>query len=244
MQDNEASYYNVWGVDNVAYGPIELPALINWIQDQRVVADSWIYRPDDATWSRAGQLAQLKMFFKDKRATQLDDTTIRQRAGPDVQPAMLRRIKMFAEMDDLQIMSFAKYLDVVRVRQFETVVREGEEGDAMYMIMDGELRSRALRGGKETTYNTMGIGEFFGEMALLDHGPRSADVVANKDSMLLKISASAFDRIVKEAAALATPFLYALSKTEVSRMRQLIHKYEASINFSRTAGVSVPGDGQ
>ena len=240
MQENEPILYNVWGVDNVAYGPIELPALINWVQDQRVIGQSWVFGQDKSQWCQAKDLPELKMFFRDKRAPEVPGTTITRRAGPDVQPAMLRRIKMFAEMDDLQIMSFAKYLDMVRVRQFDVVVRVGDPGDAMYLILDGELRSRAIHQGRETTLNTMGSGEFFGEMALLDHGPRSADVVANKDSTLLKISAAAFDRIIKEAAALAAPFLYALSRTEVARMRQLIHKYEASINFARTAGVT-PG---
>lgn len=238
MQENEPSLYNVWGIDNVAYGPIELPALINWVQDQRVVGESWVYGQDKAQWCAAKDLPELKMFFRDKRGPEAPGTTISRRVGPDVQPAMLRRIKMFADMDDLQIMSFAKYLDQVRVRQFEIVVREGDPGDAMYLILDGELRSRSVHEGRETTFNTMSSGEFFGEMALLDHGPRSADVVANKDSSLLKISAAAFDRIIKEAAALAAPFLYALSRTEVARMRQLIHKYEASIKFSRTAGVA------
>ncbi|HAV61276.1 MAG TPA: hypothetical protein DCY13_02810 [Verrucomicrobiales bacterium] len=153
---------------------------------------------------------------------------------------MLRRIKMFADMDDLQILSFAKYLDLVRVRQFEIVVREGATGDAMFLILEGEVRSRSMQDGREITIATLGPGEFFGEMALLDHGPRSADVVANKDSVLLKITSRAFEQILKEAAALAAPFLYALSKTEVARMRQLLHRYEASINLSRLSRITPP----
>ena len=237
MQENEATLYQVWGIDNVAYGPIELPALVNWVQDQRVVTDSWVYRQDDRNWTKAGELPELKMFFRDKKPSRLDDTTIARRSGPDIQPAVLRRIKMFADMDDLQIMSFAKYLELVRVRQFDTVLREGAAGDAMYLLLEGEVRSRTVLDGRETTLTTMGAGEFFGEMALLDHGPRSADVIANKDSTLLKITSGAFASIIREAPALATPFLYALGKTSVSRMRQLIHKYEASISFSRSAGI-------
>lgn len=237
MQENEAALYNVWGVDQVAYGPIELPLLVNWIQDQRVVADSWVYQQEGKAWARAGSLPELKMFFHERKPARLDDTTITRRAGPDVQPAMLRRIKMFANMDDLQILSFSKYLDAMRVRQFDTVVREGDAGDAMYLILEGELRGRTVQDGRETILTTLGAGDFFGEMALLDHGPRSADVVANQDSTLLKISATAFEGIIREAPALATTFLYALSRTTVTRMRQLIHRYEASIKLSRTAGI-------
>ena len=240
MEENEAVFYHVWGVDNVAYGPIELPTLVDWTRDQRIVADTWVYGQDQTHWCRARDLPELKMFFRAARSDDAPDTTITRRAGPDVQPGMLRRIKMFADMDDLQILSFAKYLDLVRVRQFEIVVREGATGDAMFLILEGEVRSRSMQDGREITIATLGPGEFFGEMALLDHGPRSADVVANKDSVLLKITSRAFEQILKEAAALAAPFLYALSKTEVARMRQLLHRYEASINLSRLSRITPP----
>ena len=89
----------------------------------------------------------------------------------------------------------------------------------MYFILEGELRVRLEVMGKETTLATLTTGEFFGDIALLDHGPRAADVVANKDSTLVKISASAFDQLAKEAPDLATPFLRAIGKTLASRTR-------------------------
>jgi CRP-like cAMP-binding protein len=98
-------------------------------------------------------------------------------------------------------------------------VRQGDPGDAMYLIMEGELRARVVVGERETILATFGPGEFFGDMALFDHGPRSADVIANVDSTLLKISAIAFARLAKEAPALATPFLQATSRTLASRIR-------------------------
>jgi len=56
-------------------------------------------------------------------------------------------------------------------------------------------------------------------MALFDHGPRSADVVANMNSTLLKISAVNFNRLTREAPALATPFLQATARTLSARIR-------------------------
>src|SRR5882724_3802490 len=43
MVSNEAPLYWTWGADNIAYGPVELPALINWIRDERVLAGSWVF---------------------------------------------------------------------------------------------------------------------------------------------------------------------------------------------------------
>jgi CRP-like cAMP-binding protein len=81
----------------------------------------------------------------------------------------------------------------------------------------------------------MTAGDFFGEISLLDEGPRSADVIANTDSRLLKISASAFDGVMREAPALAASFLYGLSKSIGARVRILTQKYQDSIHFSRLA---------
>jgi CRP-like cAMP-binding protein len=89
----------------------------------------------------------------------------------------------------------------------------------MYLIVEGELRARVMVGDRETILATFGPGDFFGDMALFDHGPRSADVIANSDSSLLRISSISFARLAKEAPALATPFLQATSRTLASRIR-------------------------
>ena len=110
-------------------------------------------------------------------------------------------------------------MELQNVPQWSVVVRQGEPGDAMFLILDGELRARIMVGEKETILATFGPGDFFGDMSLFDHGPRSADVVANVDSTLLKISAVAFERLAHEAPALATPFLQATSRTLAARIR-------------------------
>jgi CRP-like cAMP-binding protein len=76
-----------------------------------------------------------------------------------------------------------------------------------------------MTGGQETILSTFGPGDFFGDMSLFDSGPRSADVVANVDSTVLKISDVAFDRLTREAPALATPFLQATARTLAARIR-------------------------
>jgi CRP/FNR family cyclic AMP-dependent transcriptional regulator len=70
----------------------------------------------------------------------------------------------------------------------------------MFLALEGEVRVRLMIARKESVLTVLGPGEFFGEVALFDHGPRSADVIANQDSSLLKISAGAFHRPVAEAS--------------------------------------------
>ena len=147
----------------------------------------------------------------------------------------LQGIKLFAGLGADQLESFTRYLEPVKVPQFGNLVRKGQHGDAMYVVVDGELRALTIIEGKESILATMGSGDCFGEISLLDQGPRSADVVANRDSTLLKLSNASFERLVREAPALAMPFVLALSRQAVQRVRQATKRYEDSIQFIRSA---------
>ena len=239
MQDDQvAPLYRVWGADNVAYGPVELPILINWVQDERVTPTTYVFADTEAVWRKASDIPELKVVLQ-RQAKALrarGDTAFMTAPGHGIKPGTLRRIKILASMEEKQLESFIHYMEVVRCRQFSHVVRKGEHGDAMFLVLEGELRALTMVDGKESTLSTMTAGDFFGEISLLDQGPRSADVVANLESVLLKISSSAFDRLVAEAPALALPFLLALSRSFVGRMRNLTKRYEDSVHFSRALG--------
>ncbi len=230
---DDAPRYYVWGLDNVAYGPVELPLLTNWVLDERVIADTWVFGKGNEAWLKAGQMEELTIFFE--RGSRRDRGGAGRSAArlSGIKIGSLRRIKLLAGLEERQLESFVQYMEVVDVKQFAEVFRKGENSDAMYLVLEGELRARVMVDKKETTLSTMTTGDFFGEIALLDHGPRSADVIANTDSRLLKISASAFERVLGEAPALAASFLYGLSKSIGARVRVLTHKYQDSIHFSR-----------
>jgi CRP-like cAMP-binding protein len=141
-------------------------------------------------------------------------------------------------MNDHQLGRFVQFMEVQQVRQWTEVVKQGSLGDAMYLVLEGELRVRLMIGNKETTLVTLPAGEFFGEISLFDHGPRSADVVANQDSVLLRISASAFRELVTRAPELATPFLLAICRTLTARIRADDKRIRDSIAFARSAAGS------
>lgn len=221
----------VWGIDQTPYGPIELPTLVSWIKDDRVTADTWVYAGKTSAWQKAAQIPELQMFFRPRAGgTQASVETI-----TGIDPRALRRVKILANMTDDQLERFTQYMEAEQVPQWAQIVKQGDRGDTMYLILQGELRVRINVAGKETILTTLTTGEFFGDISLFDQGPRSADVVANADSIVVKLSATSFQRLAEEAPDIATPFLLAIGKTLTARIRADNKRYGDSVKFARAA---------
>ena len=213
LQENMNEFF-IWGIDDSPYGPVELPVLIDWISDERVLANTWIFARRDGSWQRAAEIPGLQAYFSQ---TIIPDSAAASGAG--IAPGSLRRIKILSQLNDAQLDRLAEFMELHQVPQWLAIVKQGDAGNGMFLILQGELRARVMVGEKETILATFGPGDFFGDMSLFDHGPRSADVIANADSIVLRISDVAFDRLTREAPALATPFLQATARTLAARIR-------------------------
>jgi CRP-like cAMP-binding protein len=236
MAADVSDQFKILGSDDVIYGPVELPLLVNWVQEERIKNDTWIYRSGPDGWQKAAEISELKMFFHDQqnRLPAGYDTELRDRA-PGLKPGSLRRIKIFAGLSDEQLERFVKYIEVKNVKQFSEIVRQGEPGDAFFMILQGEVRVRMMIQGKESVLAVLSVGDFFGEVSLFDHGARSADVVANEDSVLLRMAASTLEKMVQEVPQVAAPFLFAMGKTLTARIRADNKRFSESVVYTRLA---------
>jgi CRP/FNR family cyclic AMP-dependent transcriptional regulator len=233
-QVEEECGYKIWAVDDVVYGPVDMPTLVEWVKEERVLVDTWIFDMQRGAWEKAGQMAELRLIFG-RLETAAGGAREHAPLVAGIKPGMLRRVKILGEMSDQELGRFAQFMEVQNASQFHTLVKQGERGDSMFCILDGEVRVRQMISGKETVLATLRAGEFFGDISLFDHGPRSADVVANLNSTLLKISADNFLRVTNEAPELATPFLSAICKTLVARIRADNKRLKDSISFARAA---------
>jgi len=220
----------IWGIDDSPYGPVELPVLIDWISDERVLADTWVFARRDGSWRRAAEITGLQAYFSQ---TSIPDSAAASGAG--IAPGSLRRIKILSQLNDAQLDRLIEFMELHPVPQWMAVVKQGDAGDGMYLILQGELRARVMVGDKETILATFGPGDFFGDMSLFDQGTRSADVIANVDSTVLKISDVAFDRLTREAPALATPFLQATARTLAARIRADNKRFERVTHLFRAS---------
>jgi hypothetical protein len=236
-QDNPSPGFFVWGLDNASYGPVELPTLVTWINDDRVLADTWIFDDRAKKWQPAKEIVELSVPIK-RRAKPAGETNtaVMAKAAAELKPGALRRVKILATFTEPQLERFAQFMEAQKVRQWQTVVKQGDMSDGMYLILDGEVRVRIMVASAEKILVTLGVGEFFGDVALFDRGARSADVVANVDTVLLKVSSSGFDRLCKEAPEIATPFLMAIGKTLASRLRADNKRYHDALRFIGASG--------
>ena len=224
--NDSIDYFYVWD-DGIAYGPVDLPVLVNWATERRVVAGNWIFSNRTGEWSRAGKMNELKALMADV------DSTTDPGAPAKIKAGQLRRIKVFGDMEQNVLESIIRYMEPVTFAPFKIVVKEGDPADAVYFVIGGELRTFATSSnGKVRDLVTMEAGDMFGEGALLDHGRRSATVVANTESLLLRLSLTDFSRINREAPAVAAPLLQALGRDLARQLRRLTRTYADSLIFS------------
>lgn len=83
------------------------------------------------------------------------------------------------------------------IRKGELLFRQGDEGTALYIILQGRIKISVSRRADTVTLAILGQGEFFGEMALLDDLPRSADATALDDSQLYALNRKDFISFLK-----------------------------------------------
>jgi CRP/FNR family transcriptional regulator, cyclic AMP receptor protein len=104
------------------------------------------------------------------------------------------------------------------------VFQEGEVGDALYIVFDGEVRiSRRISGRGEEPITVLGRGEVFGEMAIVDEQPRSADARAHGDGCtVLVLSQNDLDAVLHMPPAAASQFLYLVCGVLCHRLRTAI----------------------
>ena len=102
------------------------------------------------------------------------------------------------------------------IKNGELALRAGDRGDTAYFILSGAVEVFIERDGRHVTLARLGKGEIFGEMAIIDPGPRSASVRAVEDTICIVTTYDDFTRSITENPQFATEFL----RTLVARLRE------------------------
>ena len=95
----------------------------------------------------------------------------------------------------------------------DVLFEEGTTGRELYVVLDGEVEIAKLVGGRRTVIITLGKGEFFGEMAVIDGSARSASAIAaTAGTRVMRINHARFVYLVSQQPAFALMIMDALSK--------------------------------
>ena len=120
----------------------------------------------------------------------------------------LKRVPLFAELDRREVEQIARLFKERRFSEGETVTKEGSGGAAFFLIESGEAAVSV--GGKERT--TLRRGDYFGEIALIDEGARSATITASIELVCYGLTYWDFRPLVQGNAAIGWKLLQSLSK--------------------------------
>lgn len=123
----------------------------------------------------------------------------------------LAEVPLFDGLSKRDLRRVAKLARIRRFASGSPMVRAGDAGRSFYVILDGN--AKVVRRGARSV--RLGVGDYFGEMALIDDGPRSADVIADGDVLGLTIDRAGFTKLLRAEPALSR----ALLRTLAGRLR-------------------------
>jgi CRP/FNR family transcriptional regulator len=134
--------------------------------------------------------------------------------------AFLRNMRLFRNVDDPDLATFARSLREQPLRRGQVLFREGDHGDEMFLVRTGSIVvSKGVTGRVEQVLARMGPGDFFGEMALFDRSPRSATIQADTDVTLLLLDRDALARLTADSPRAAAAFFQSLVHVFIDRLR-------------------------
>ena len=106
----------------------------------------------------------------------------------------LAQVPLFAGMPSRFLRRLGDKMDEQRFMEGASIVREGEPGDTFYVIVEGEAK---VKGSNGRTLSGLIPGDFFGEISLMDGGPRTATVVAETNLTALALSRKDFGALLQ-----------------------------------------------
>lgn len=152
----------------------------------------------------------------------------------------LRSVPLFASLDDDAARELRSLLSDKRVPQNTRLFRQGDKGDAMYLIESGRVRiSIRDQEEQEVILAELAQGDFFGEMSIIDGRQRSADAKVIEDAQLAILSREAFLSFVRSNADVALEMLSALTD-RLRRTDELLRsRVSRNVNEEQAARLTV-----
>lgn len=131
-------------------------------------------------------------------------------------PTLLERHPLLVNLEPAQLERIARAGEIESYNPGESIVVEGSLGDALFLILSGQA---AVHRGS-TTFATLGGGDLFGEMSLVEPVPRSASVTAMSPAFVFRLPHDALRGLISEDSQAASVLLVQIVKTLSDRLRR------------------------
>ena len=126
---------------------------------------------------------------------------------------IVRRAPLFTALDDEAAASLRSTMTEVRLGRSEVLFAEGDQGDRLYVILNGKIKlGRTSGDGRENLLAILGPGEMFGELSLFDPGPRTATATSVGDSRLIALGHDDLQPFLLRHPEVAQTLLHALAR--------------------------------
>jgi len=132
---------------------------------------------------------------------------------------LLSQVPIFQDLSKKELDAIARAAKEVSHREGAVLAREGDSGLGFFLIVDGSARVTV----GDRARARLGPGDFFGEISLLDQGPRTATVMAETPITMLGITAWVFKRLIEQNPSIAAKMLKVMARRLRAASRDLTH---------------------
>jgi signal transduction histidine kinase len=137
----------------------------------------------------------------------------------------LRKSPLFEGLSDDELQQLMDMADPVSLRAGEVLIKQGDLGDAAYVVIQGEFEIQKQTGQSLIKIDVRNPGDVVGEMALLSQTPRNATVIAKTDCEVLRIPPQAFENLLSTSTTAAMAVLHWVM-TRLTQNESLLHQQE------------------
>jgi diguanylate cyclase (GGDEF)-like protein len=148
----------------------------------------------------------------------------------------LTELSLFSRLHEEELLYIKEALKTIHVKKGEVVFKEGDNGEELFILLSGAMSAYGTQSdGTQRKLFDVKPGEFFGEMSIIAHEPRSATIIATEDSGLIKLAKADFYRIISDYPVTGYKILRTIGIVQNQWLDQASKSYSDLIRWGESA---------
>ncbi len=152
----------------------------------------------------------------------------------------LKSFAMFKSFHPNEVLLLARHMIEVTLQKGDVICRENDKGDSCFIVVFGKVDVfKELIQNKDEQLATLGSGQMFGQVSLIDGRPRSATCIAKERCLLLELKKTDFDRLFDAGESFAFRLQEFIARVMVRQLREADKKLTSMVHKARTMQVDL-----